>query len=100
MPGPKAFDDDISFGREPEQQSLPRRLLRVQRNAALVGVEREKRGPAVEMRLAANERRLVTGLVSPARRLDLDRVGALIRQQLGAERAGGRVGQLEDLQLG
>ena len=66
------------------------RLLHVQRDAPLVGVERKEGGAPVGIGNLVNEGRLVAGLVAPAGRLNLDGVRALVGQQLGAIRPEGR----------
>jgi hypothetical protein len=91
----KAFDNDVGSARQLEQKGFARRLSYVERDSALVGVQREKRGAAVRMRLVIDERRLKARSVSHDWRFHLDGVGALIRQQLGAKGAGWSVRQLQ-----
>ena len=67
MPGLKAFDDDVGVGRELEEQRSALRLFQVERDAALVGVQREERGAPVGVRLATDERRLVARFVAASR---------------------------------
>src|SRR6185503_14652676 len=95
MPRLKAFDHDVGGRGEAEKQRAACRLRHVQRNTALVRIEREKRRAFVGMRLTVDERRLVARRVAPVRRLHFDGVGALVREKLGAKRAGWSMSQLQ-----
>ena len=70
-------------------------MFQVERDAALVGVEREEGAAPIGVRLGADERRLVARGIPSTGWLELDGVGALIGQQLGAKRARDRMGHLE-----
>ena len=90
-PRPEALNNNIGGGREAEKRLTPQRILEVDRQRALVAVERMEHG-----RVLVDERRHPAHVVAAGGVLDLDDIGAEIREQQRAERPRKQPGQVED----
>ena len=75
----KIGDEDIGLGGEPMQHRLSLRLAQVERQAALVAGFQEPREIMLAVRVARQIRQVAIG-IARSRRLDLDDLGAEIRQ--------------------
>ena len=72
-------------------------VLQIERDRPLAGVLRQERSAhaaAVELGIGAELAREIAG----ARRLDLDHLGAELRQLIAAERSGQHIGEVENPQ--
>jgi hypothetical protein len=90
-------DDHIVAGHEPPQGLPGSCFLQVQRHAAFAGVEVEKAGAAFQIGLVTGKWPQLAAGISCARPLNLDGVRTEISQQLGAERPGDPLGQIQHL---
>ena len=77
----------------------PEACCEVERDAALAGVEVEEEPAQLRVRVVVRERRVRARAVAAPRRLGADHVGAEGGQQLGAERPGDALGEIEDAQI-
>jgi hypothetical protein len=77
--GRKIGDEDIGLGNQAIQHSLPRRLGEVERKAALVAGLQQPREIMLADRIPRQVRQVAVG-IAETRRLDLDHLGAEIRQ--------------------
>ena len=86
--GPEVLDHDVGLLDQPQERGAARRVLQVERDAALVAVQVLEVGA-----LARAARSLAAALVR--RHLDLDDVGAPVGELAHAGRAGAHAGQVE-----
>ena len=91
----EVLDQHVEVRQQATQERPPLLVAEVERDAALVAVEREE-----EDRHAAGRRVAVPALVTPAGRLHLHDVGAHVRQDRGTERAGEKAREVEDADAG
>ena len=88
--GAEILDDDVGSERKLSRRRLAVLGLQVERDALLVAVHRAER--AVVVGLAPHPER-----IAAVRRLDLDDLGAQVRQQHAGERPADIAGEFEDL---
>ena len=96
--GAEVLDDGVGPRGEAAQDALPTFGLEVEREAALPGVEVEEEPAALGMRLVVGEGAGAPRGVAAVGPLDLDHVGAVVAEQLGAVRAGDPLREVEDAQ--
>jgi hypothetical protein len=88
--------EHIGIANEPQQHVAPLGVLEVERDPALVAIHhQERRGHAVDPRLAVAARFVAAGDL-----LDLDDVGAHVREHHSARRAGHDLRELEHAHAG
>src|SRR5215207_3168604 len=100
---PEALDQGVGGLDQLEQRLSAALLLQVDPDRALVAVERQverRAGPERGVLLGSVVRRRPADVVALAGVLDLDHVGAEIGEQQGAEPAGQKAGEIEDLDVG
>ena len=93
--GPEALDERVGGLDQAEQGLAPLRVLEIERDRALVAADREPPGRARADELAHRARG-----VAVAGALDLDHLGAEIRQVLADARARDDVRELDDPEVG
>ena len=95
--GPVVLEHDVGREREARAPLALRRILEVEHDRALVAVHRREvlaeRASVSRTATAA----AIAEAVAAVGRLDLDHVGAHVGQQHPAERAGGDLAELDDL---
>ena len=89
--GPVALDDHGRSRCERLEQVPTRLRLQVQGQRPLVPVQGVEDRP-----LAVDQGRVPAHVVTGSRLLDLDHVGALVREEHGAERSGKQAGEIEN----
>jgi hypothetical protein len=91
------LDEDVRFGEELAKDDAAALRLDVQRDAFLVAVEVDEEAGLVVVGNVVREGAKGAGVVA-LWRLDLDDVGAHVRQEAGAVGAGDALGQVDDAQ--
>src|SRR5206468_8188884 len=89
--GTVILDEDVGARRKAPHDVGAGRLLKVDDEAFLVAVDAEE-----IVAFAGDKRWELAGLVTAARRLDLQHLGAEVAEALGRERAGEDPGQIDD----
>ena len=89
--GTEALDDDVGTVDEPEKRLVPQGVLEVDGQRALVAVHGME-----HRRVLVDERRHPAHVVATGGVLDLDDVGAEVRQEHRAERSRQQSGEVED----
>ena len=92
--GTKILDDDVGCADQPSKGGTALGCFQVERDRTLAGVLREEGGAhaaAIELGIGAELARQV----ARAGHLDLDHLGAELRQLIATEWAGEHVGQIE-----
>ena len=92
--------DHIDAGDQLAQHILAGRIVQVQGNAALPGVEVQEQAAALGMGFITRERATTPGRVADARRLHLDDLSPERRQQLAAVGARDQGGNLQNAEVG
>jgi hypothetical protein len=95
--GRRVLDQDVRLIAERVEPPPPGRVVEIKRDAALVRVAEQVRERAVRRDDATGERRGEPPRI-PARRLDLDDVGAQVGEHPASERSA-QVGEIEDAEM-
>ena len=93
--GPEALHDYLGPPGQQLEHLDARRTLEVQRNAELIVIEELEQRAGLGVGEVIVERAQPAARVAAARPLDLDDVGAVVGEQLGAERPGDVMGQVQ-----
>ena len=90
------LDQHVGPGEQPQQHVAPGAGAHVQGDAALVGVQEVEQAALLRVGLVAGEGAPAPGDVTALRRLDLDDLGTVVGEQLGAVGRRDHLAQLDD----
>ena len=94
--GMEVLDEDVGLGGEALDDLGAPRVLEVEGDAALPGVQVQEEAALLDMWLAVGEGAGAARPVAPVAALDLDHVGAVLREQARGVRPRDVVGEVED----
>ena len=94
-PGSPVLDQHVGALQQREEDLLSVRGAEIEGDPALVGVQRQEEDALFRVGLIVQEGATTASLVTAARRLYLDHIGAEVRQDLPAERSAGERRKLQ-----